>query len=39
MGGSYCFRYALPGVGRPCASCPRIKDAERACIFSTLDRA
>jgi len=37
--GSCCFLYAMPGVERPCASCPRINDAERACIFSTLDRA
>lgn len=37
--GSCCFLYALPGVERPCASCPRIKDSERACIFGTLDRA
>jgi hypothetical protein len=37
--GSCCFLYALPGVERPCASCPRITDSERACIFGTLDRA
>jgi hypothetical protein len=37
--GSCCFLYAMPGVERPCASCPRINDAERACIFGTLDRA
>ncbi len=37
--GSCCFLYALPGVERPCASCPRIDDSERACIFGTLDRA
>lgn len=37
--GSCCFLYALPGVERPCASCPRLNDAERACIFGTLDRA
>jgi FhuF 2Fe-2S C-terminal domain len=36
--GSCCFLYAMPGVERPCASCPRINDAERACIFGTLDR-
>ncbi|MGH3550942.1 MAG: (2Fe-2S)-binding protein [Pseudonocardiaceae bacterium] len=36
--GSCCFLYALPGVERPCASCPRINDSERACIFGTLDR-
>lgn len=36
---SCCFLYALPGVERPCASCPRLNDAERACIFGTLDRA
>ncbi|MGB6226629.1 MAG: (2Fe-2S)-binding protein, partial [Pseudonocardiaceae bacterium] len=37
--GSCCFLYALPGVARPCASCPRVNDAERARIFGTLDRA
>jgi hypothetical protein len=37
--GSCCFLYALPGIERPCASCPRLKDSERACIFGTLDRA
>ncbi len=37
--GSCCFLYAMPGVERPCASCPRLKDSERACIFGTLDRA
>lgn len=37
--GSCCFLYALPGVERPCASCPRIRDYDRACIFGTLDRA
>ncbi len=36
---SCCFLYALPGVERPCASCPRLNDSERACIFGTLDRA
>jgi hypothetical protein len=35
--GSCCFLYALPGVERPCASCPRVNDAERARIFGTLD--
>jgi hypothetical protein len=34
---SCCFLYALPGVERPCASCPRVSDTERARIFSTLD--
>jgi hypothetical protein len=37
--GSCCFLYALPGVARPCASCPRVNDGERARIFGTLDRA
>jgi FhuF-like iron-sulfur protein len=37
--GSCCFLYALPGVERPCASCPRLNDSERACVFGTLDRA
>jgi hypothetical protein len=30
---SCCFLYAMPGVERPCASCPRVSDAERARIF------
>lgn len=34
--GSCCFRYALPGVEHPCASCPRVSDAERARILGTL---
>jgi hypothetical protein len=34
--GSCCFLYAMPGVGHPCASCPRISDAERARILATL---
>ncbi|HET9258203.1 MAG TPA: (2Fe-2S)-binding protein [Pseudonocardiaceae bacterium] len=34
--GSCCFLYALPGAERPCASCPRVGDAERARIFGTL---
>jgi hypothetical protein len=37
--GSCCFLYALPGVERPCASCPRINDDERARIFGTRDPA
>lgn len=37
--GSCCFLYALPGVERPCASCPRINDGERARIFGTRDPA
>lgn len=32
-----CFSYALPGVEHPCASCPRVSDAERARILGTLD--
>jgi hypothetical protein len=34
--GSCCFLYALPGVGHPCASCPRLSAAERARILATL---
>ncbi|MDQ4102251.1 MAG: (2Fe-2S)-binding protein [Actinomycetota bacterium] len=37
--GSCCFLYALPGIERPCASCPRVSEAERVRIFSTLHRA
>ncbi|MGH3782383.1 MAG: (2Fe-2S)-binding protein [Pseudonocardiaceae bacterium] len=37
--GSCCFLYALPGVERPCASCPRVSDAERARIFGTRNPA
>ncbi len=37
--GSCCFLYALPGVERPCASCPRISAAERVRIFGTLEQA
>ncbi|MGH3882274.1 MAG: (2Fe-2S)-binding protein [Pseudonocardiaceae bacterium] len=32
-----CFTYALPGVEHPCASCPRVSDAERVRILGTLD--
>ncbi|MGH3801991.1 MAG: (2Fe-2S)-binding protein [Pseudonocardiaceae bacterium] len=32
-----CFTYALPGVEHPCASCPRVSDAERLRILGTLD--
>lgn len=35
--GSCCFLYALPGVEHPCASCPRLRDGERARILATLD--
>ncbi len=35
--GSCCFLYALPGVERPCASCPRLRDADRARIYARLD--
>lgn len=35
--GSCCFLYAMAGVARPCASCPRVNDAERVRIFGTLD--
>ena len=34
---SCCFLYALPGIERPCASCPRLRDADRAQIYGTLD--
>jgi hypothetical protein len=34
--GSCCFLYALPGVEHPCATCPRVGDAERARILATL---
>jgi hypothetical protein len=37
--GSCCFLYALPGVERPCASCPRLGAADRAHIYGTLDQA
>jgi hypothetical protein len=37
--GSCCFLYALPGVERPCASCPRLAAADRAQIYGTLDQA
>lgn len=37
--GSCCFLYALPGIERPCASCPRIGAADRARIFGTLEQA
>lgn len=33
--GSCCFLYALPGVERPCASCPRLRDADRARIYGS----
>ena len=34
--GSCCFLYALEGVEHPCASCPRLRDAERTRILATL---
>jgi hypothetical protein len=37
--GSCCFLYALPGIERPCASCPRVCEADRTRIFSTLNPA
>jgi FhuF 2Fe-2S C-terminal domain len=37
--GSCCFLYALPGIERPCASCPRLAAADRARIYGTLDQA
>ncbi|HEY6423977.1 MAG TPA: (2Fe-2S)-binding protein [Pseudonocardiaceae bacterium] len=36
--GSCCFQYALPGIEQPCASCPRVHDAERARMLSTLEQ-
>lgn len=33
---SCCFYYALPGVEQPCATCPRVGDAERARILGEL---
>jgi hypothetical protein len=35
--GSCCFRYALPGTEHPCASCPRVNDADRARTLATLN--
>jgi hypothetical protein len=35
--GSCCFYYALPGVERPCATCPRVDDAERRRRLSTIE--
>jgi hypothetical protein len=37
--GSCCFLYALPGIERPCASCPRLAAADRTHIYGTLDQA
>lgn len=37
--GSCCFLYALPGIERPCASCPRLAAVDRAHIYGTLDQA
>jgi hypothetical protein len=34
---SCCFLYALPGIGHPCASCPRVNEAERIRILGTLN--
>ncbi len=34
--GSCCFYYALPDVAQPCATCPRVDDAERARILGDL---
>lgn len=36
---SCCFLYAMPGVENPCASCPRLNDAERARVLATLPSA
>jgi hypothetical protein len=35
--GSCCFLYALPGIERPCTSCPRVSDAERVRILGTIN--
>ncbi|MGH3764971.1 MAG: (2Fe-2S)-binding protein [Pseudonocardiaceae bacterium] len=35
--GSCCFLYAIPGIERPCASCPRVSEADRIRIFGTID--
>jgi FhuF-like iron-sulfur protein len=35
--GSCCFLYALPGIEHPCASCPRVNEAERVRILGTLN--
>lgn len=37
--GSCCFLYALPGIERPCASCPRLAAADRAHVYGTLEQA
>ncbi|MBV9164130.1 MAG: (2Fe-2S)-binding protein [Pseudonocardiales bacterium] len=37
--GSCCFLYALAGIERPCASCPRVSDDERVRIFGTINPA
>ena len=37
--GSCCFYYALAGVQKPCATCPRADDAERARLLGQLDRS
>jgi hypothetical protein len=34
--GSCCFLYALPGIERPCTSCPRLSDAERIRILGAI---
>ena len=36
--GSCCFYYALPGVTRACATCPRVDDVERARMLGALAR-
>jgi FhuF 2Fe-2S C-terminal domain len=37
--GTCCFLYAMPGVERPCASCPRIDAAKRSQILATVNHA
>lgn len=35
--GSCCFLYAVPGIERPCTTCPRVSDAERVRILGTIN--
>ncbi|MEO7193324.1 MAG: (2Fe-2S)-binding protein [Pseudonocardiaceae bacterium] len=37
--GSCCFLYAVPGIERPCTTCPRVSDAERVRIVGTINPA
>ncbi|MGH3852217.1 MAG: (2Fe-2S)-binding protein [Pseudonocardiaceae bacterium] len=36
---SCCFLYAVPGIDRPCTTCPRVSDAERVRILGTINPA